>query len=232
MAETPTFSGFTKQTVRFYADLEKNNNKPWFEAHRDIYEGHVLAPAKLFITALGERLKTVVPGIAAVPAVNKSIFRINRDTRFSLDPRPYKTNLGLYFWDGARSRMESAGFYVGLEPPDIMLGGGMYMIPDTLLGRYRKALVDPRRGAEIAKIVAALKASPGGTIEGTHYKRVPAGYDAGHPNAELLKHKGLYVGFEAKVPPEFYGPEFVEYCFERLAPVAPLHRWLMKLFEK
>jgi len=230
MADAPGFSGFTKQTVRFYADLEKNNNKPWFEAHRNVYETHVLAPAKAFITAMGERLKSVVPEIVAVPAVNKSIFRIYRDTRFSLDPRPYKTNLGLYFWDGARSRMESAGFYVGLEPPDIMLGGGLYVIPDALLGRYRKAVVDARRGAELARILAALRAIPGCTVEGSHYKRVPAGFDPNHPNAELLKHKGLYASFEMKIPPEFFGPAFVDFCFERFAPVAPLHRWLMKLF--
>jgi uncharacterized protein (TIGR02453 family) len=230
MNDEAVFSGFTKETVRFYAALRKNNNRDWFEANRATYEDHVIAPAKLFVTAMGEKLKRIVPGIVAVPAVNKSIFRIYRDTRFSLDPAPYKTNLGIYFWDGARSRMESAGYYVGLEPPDIMLGGGMYVIPDALLGRYRKALLDPRRGAEIAKIVAALRAIPGCTVEGTHYKRVPAGCDPGHKNAGLLKHKGLYASFETKVPGEFFGAEFVEYCLERFSPVAPLHRWLMKLF--
>ncbi len=230
MAEQTVFSGFTKDTVRFYTSLRKNNNRAWFERNRAVYEEHVLGPARLFVTAMGERLRSVVPGIVAVPAVNKSIFRINRDTRFSLDPSPYKTNLGLYFWDGARSRMESAGFYVGLEPPDVMLGGGMYMIPDALLGRYRKAVVDPRRGAEIAKIVAALRTVPGCSVEGTHYKRVPAGYDPSHKNAELLKHKGLYASFETKVPEEFFTAAFVDYCFERFAPLKPLHRWLMKLF--
>src|SRR5512139_3318195 len=100
MAGDTTFSGFHKETVRFFTELCRNNNRAWFEAHRARYEEHVMAPAKLFVTALGARLKTVVPGIIAVPAVNKSIFRINRDTRFSLDPAPYKTNLGLYFWDG------------------------------------------------------------------------------------------------------------------------------------
>ncbi|HSA96523.1 MAG TPA: DUF2461 family protein, partial [Acidobacteriota bacterium] len=134
------------------------------------------------------------------------------------------------FLGRGRSRMESAGFYVGLEPPDIMLGGGMYAIPDALLDRYRKAVVDPRRGAEIAKIVAELRRIPGCTVEGTHYKRVPAGYDPAHKNAELLKHKGLYAGFETKVPEEFFSAAFVDYCFERFVPVAPLHRWLMKLF--
>jgi uncharacterized protein (TIGR02453 family) len=230
MAEKAVFSGFTKETVRFYASLRKNNNRAWFEKNRAVYEAHVIGPARLFVTAMGERLRSIVPGIVAVPAVNKSIFRINRDTRFSLDPSPYKTNLGLYFWDGARSRMESAGFYVGLEPPDIMLGGGLYMIPDAILGRYRKAVVDPKRGAEIAKIVAALRAIPGCSVEGTHYKRVPAGFDPGHKNAELLKHKGLYAGFETKVPEEFFSAAFVDYCMRRFEPAAPLHRWLMKLF--
>jgi uncharacterized protein (TIGR02453 family) len=230
MAGEATFSGFTKETVRFYTALRRNNNRDWFAANRETYERQVMAPARLFVAAMGERLRSIVPGIVAVPAVNKSIFRINRDTRFSLDPSPYKTNLGLYFWDGARSRMESAGFYVGLEPPDIMLGGGMYVIPDALLGRYRKAVVDPKRGAELAKIVATLRAIPGCAVEGAHYKRVPAGFDPGHENAELLKHKGLYAGFEAKVPEELFSARFVDYCMERFAPVAPLHRWLMKLF--
>lgn len=230
MSDGAVFAGFTKETVRFYAALRRNNDRAWFEANRKTYERHVLAPAKLFVTAMGRRLKTIVPGIVAVPAVNKSIFRINRDTRFSLDPSPYKTNLGIYFWDGARSRMESAGFYVGLEPPEIMLGGGMYVIPDALLGRYRAAVVDPKKGAELAKIVAALRAVPGCAIEGAHYKRVPAGFDPGHRNAGLLTHRGLYASFEAKVPDEFYAAAFVDYCFERFAPVVPLHRWLMRLF--
>jgi uncharacterized protein (TIGR02453 family) len=230
MSDATVFSGFPKEAVRFFTALRRNNNRDWFAANKETYERRVIGPTKLFITAMGKRLKTIVPGIVAVPAVNKSIFRIYRDTRFSLDPAPYKTNLGIYFWDGARSRMESAGFYVGLEPPDIMLGGGLYMIPDNLLGRYRQAVVDPKRGAELGRIVAALRAVPGCAVEGAHYKRVPAGFDAGHPNAELLKHKGLYAGFEMKVPDAFYSADFVDFCFERFAPVVPLHRWLMKLF--
>jgi uncharacterized protein (TIGR02453 family) len=230
MPQSDSFTGFTRETVRFYTALRKNNNRAWFEANRATYDAHVMAPAKLFVTAMGARLKTIVPGIVAVPAVNKSIFRINRDTRFTLDPSPYKTNLGIYFWDGARSRMESAGFYLGLEPPDLYVGGGMYMIPDNLIGRYRNAVVDKKRGSEIGKIVAALRARPGFAVEGTHYKRVPAGYDPGHPNAELLKHKGLYASFETKVPEEFYSARLLDYCFERFEPIVPLHRWLMKLF--
>jgi len=224
------FHGFSKATVRFFTGLRKNNTKEWFERNREVYDSQVMAPAKLFVEAMGPRLKSIVPGVVAVPKVNKSIFRLNRDTRFSLDPTPYKTNLGIYFWDAARPRMESAGFYFHLEPPNMMLGGGMYMIPDNLITRYREAVVDPKRGAEIRKIVAAIRAVPGFTVEGTHYKRVPAGFDAGHPNAELLKHRGLYGGIEGKIPEEFYSAGLIDYCVKRFAVMQPLHRWLMKLF--
>jgi uncharacterized protein (TIGR02453 family) len=230
MSDAAVFSGFTKETVRFYAELRKNNNKPWFEEHRGIFEGRAMAEAKLFVTAMGERLKKIAPGLVAVPAVNKSIFRIYRDTRFSLDPAPYKTHLGIYFWDGSRPKMESAGFYFQLEPPDLYMGGGMYMIPDSLLDRYRRAVIDRTRGPQIGKIVAALRARPGFTVEGVHYKRVPAGFDPGHPNAELLKHKGLYAGIEEKIPGEFYSGKLVDHCLERFEPIVPLNRWLMKLF--
>lgn len=228
MSDAPVFAGFTKETVRFFAALRKNNDRDWFAAHRETYDRQVIEPAKLFVTAMGARLRALAPGIVAVPAVNKSIFRIYRDTRFSLDPTPYKTNLGIYFWDAGRPKMEATGFYFQLEPPDIYLGAGMYMIPDSLLGRYRKAVVDPKAGAELRKVVAAVRALPGYEVEGERYKRVPAGFDAEHPNAELLKHKGLWAGFGAKVPEELFSARLVDYCFERFEPVAPLHRWLAK----
>jgi uncharacterized protein (TIGR02453 family) len=222
-----SFSGFSKKTVRFFQDLAKNNNKPWFDAHREAFESEVMAPSRAFVEALGAKLRTVVPHIVAIPKVNKSIFKIHRDTRFSLDPSPFKTNLGVYFWEGPKSRLESSGFYFHLEPPTLMLGGGFYMFPDQVLERFRRAAVSPRAGRELTAILAEL-ARRGYEPGGVHYKRLPQGYDPGHPNAPLLKHNGLYVGWEGKIPPEFYSQKLVDFCFDRFRPVVPLHRWLTK----
>src|SRR4030043_1052024 len=104
MSEQSEFRGFTKETVAFFRGLKKNNNREWFEAHRDVYETHVLAPAKALVVDMGRRLKEISPDIVAVPRSNKSLFRLNYDTRFSSDKSPYKPNLGLYFWEGPRSR--------------------------------------------------------------------------------------------------------------------------------
>ena len=222
------FAGFSRETVRFFNGLGKNNTREWFEANRALYDDHVMAPARAFVTAMGERLREIVPGIIAVPLVNKSIFRINRDTRFSLDPSPYKTNLGLYFWEGLRPRMESSGFYFHLEPPEMWLGVGLYQFTDPLMTRFRRAAVHPESGPELTRFAAVLAAMPGVGLGGQHYKRVPAGYDPEHPNAELLKHHGLYAGYDMEIPEEFYSARLVDYCFERFEAVAPLHRWIVK----
>lgn len=227
MNDENAFAGFTKKTVQFFRELAKNNNKPWFEAHRDDYEAGVMAPSRAFVEAMGARLKPVVPGIVAIPKVNKSIFKIHRDTRFSLDPSPFKTNLGIYFWEGPKSRLESSGFYFHLEPPTVMMGGGVYMIPDRALEKFRRAAVGPKSGRELAAILEDL-ARQGYEPGGVRYKRVPQGYDASHPNAPLLKHGGLYVGWEGKIPQEFYSAALVDFCFEKFRPAFPLHRWLMK----
>jgi len=229
MTDRPAFSGFTKETVKFFNGIKRHNTRDWFAANRATYDGHVLAPAQAFVVAMGERLRAVVPHIVAVPQINKSIFRLNRDTRFSSDPSPYKTNLGIYFWEGPRSRMESPGFYFNLEPPDLMIGGGAYMFPDFMMSRFRRAAVDAKLGKELGKIVADIKALPEFYVGGEHYKRVPAGYDAGHPNAELLKHNGLYAGSETKIPDELFSVRLLDYCFERFEKLLPLHKWLMKL---
>jgi uncharacterized protein (TIGR02453 family) len=227
MTDSGAFKGFSKLTIKFFRDLADHNNRAWFEDHREVYESAVMAPSRAFVEAMGARLKPEIPGIVAVPKVNKSIFKINRDTRFSLDPSPYKTNMGLYLWEGPRPRLESAGFYFHLEPPDLMIGGGMYVFPDPVLEKFRRAAVHPRHGRELTVIVKDLTAA-GYELGGRHYKRVPPGFDAGHPNAALLLHKGLYTGWEGKIPPEFFSGTLIDFCYAKFAPIIPLHRWLMK----
>jgi len=229
MPEHLEFQGFSKETVKFFRELKRNNNTKWFEAHRKDYEAFVMNPAKVFVVAMGGRLRTLSPDIIAIPKVNKSLFRINRDTRFSPDKSPYKTNLGIFFWEGSPSRMECPGFYFHLEPPIILLGVGIYMIPKYLFDTYRNSVVHPKYGKELGEIVARVSKMKGYKFGGKHYKRVPSGYDPNHPNAELLLHNGLHVAYEASIPEELYSVKFVTYCFEKFRSIYPLHRWLVAL---
>jgi uncharacterized protein (TIGR02453 family) len=229
MAGQSKFNGFFKETVTFFENLKKNNTKKWFEAHKQDYETFVMKPARTFVMAMGKKLRTHVPDIVAVPKVNKSLFRINRDTRFSPDKSPYKTNIGIFFWEGNRPRMECSGFYFHLEPPILMLGGGLYMFPKYLFDTYRNSVVHAKHGKELAQIVAKIEKKKVFEIGGKHYKRIPSGFDPAHPSAGLLLHNGLYVGVESPIPEEFYSGKLVDYCWIRFQPLLPLHSWLVAM---
>lgn len=219
------FSGFSKETVKFFESLTKNNNSEWFDAHRNDYERFVKKPSQDFVSSMGELLTVLDSGIQAIPKVNQSMFRINRDTRFSNDKSPYKTNMGLWFWSGHRPRMECSGFYLHLEGDTLMLGTGIYMFSKELLDRYRDAVVDPKLGKELAAAIKALSKN-GYETGGKHYKKTPRGYDPSHPNAQLLLFNGIYAGIEEKIPAEFYSSKLLDYCFIHYKKMLPLHEWL------
>jgi uncharacterized protein (TIGR02453 family) len=226
MAPANTFSGFPNRTVTFLCDLAAHNDRDWFAAHKGEYEDAVLAPARAFVLAMGERLRRLTPAIRFDPRANGSLFRIYRDTRFSPDKSPYKTNLGIFFWEGGGPRMDCPGYYFHLEPPTLMLGGGLYIIPRPLLESYRRTIADPEYGPELAGIVKKIASRPGFTVGGEHYKRVPGGYDPAPEAAFLLRHAGLYAGTEVPIPAELHSPDLVDFCFARFKPMEPLHRWL------
>ena len=86
-----------------------------------------------------------------------------------------------------------------------------------------------RRRKDLAEILAGIKKKKGYRIGGKHYKRVPAGFDASHPNAEFLLHNGLHAGVESPVPDDFYSKKLVAYCWEKFQPLIPLHSWLVAM---
>jgi len=234
------FQGIPREGVRFLEQLRANNDKVWFDKHKTEYQQHLLEPSRDFVVAMGERLRDLAPAIVADPRVNGSLFKIHRDTRFSKDKSPFKTNVGIYFWEGAGKRMECPGFYLHLGPPTVMIGGGMHTFPRELLEPYREAAADPKLGPQLREAVDQVGDALGGDpfeIAACYgapesYKRVPKGYDPDHPNADLLRRKGLSAGIESPIPDELHGPELVDYAYERFEAIAPLHRWLVAMIGK
>ena len=103
---------FPQSTIKFLTALSKNNNKEWFEKNRERYDFELLHPAMQFVIDLGEKLSELSPNIYAIPKIDKSIFRLYRDVRFSKNKAPFKTNLGLYFWEGTRKENGMFGIFI------------------------------------------------------------------------------------------------------------------------
>ena len=176
------FSGFSPKTSTFLKGLAKNNKKAWFEEHRGEYEAYYVEPAKAFVMAIAPKLKKVSKTISAEPRINGSIFRINRDVRFSKDKTPYKAHLDMRFWDGEKGGWEAPGLFFRLTPTELILGAGLHRMEKGQLDAYRKAVLDPRKGKALVKVLGDLERE-GFAIGAKTRKKVPRGFDADHERA-------------------------------------------------
>lgn len=224
------FAGFPHQGFDFLRHLAANNNKPWFEANRRGYDEGLLGPARLFVVAMGMALSEFAPGIHAEPRVSGSIFRIHRDIRFSRDKRPYKTHFDMWFWQGDRHSRDCPGYFLRLTPDAVVVGAGRHAFDKATLEVYRTAAADERRGAALEQALAAVRTA-GAEIGGAHYKRVPRGFAADHPRADLLRYNALHAWIEEPLPSEVHSAEFVDFCSERFWKVSPVQRWILDLYD-
>jgi uncharacterized protein (TIGR02453 family) len=224
---TTAFAGFPPDGLDVLVALAADNTRECFDARRGAYESGLLAPAKAFVTALGDELRArVSPEIRAEPRVNGSILRINRDTRFATDKRPYKEHLDMWFWEGDAPSRERPGLSVRLRPESVVLSAGIHRLKPPALAAFRAAVADEQTGPALEAAIAEATAQRGVTLGGLAYKRVPRGFAADHPRADLLRHGALFVSGEWKLPRAVSGPGFVGWAADRLERMAPVERWL------
>ncbi len=219
---------FPQSTRKFLTALSKNNNKEWFEKNRVRYDFELLQPAVQFVIDLGEKLSVLSPNIVAIPKIDKSIFRLYRDVRFSKNKAPFKTNLGLYFWEGRGKKMECSGLYFHIELKLFFLGAGMYVFSKDLLKKYREIVSDPTKGKELNNIVTKLLKNKKLLLGGKTYKQTPRGFDPDYKYNELLLHSGLYIYYESKNFTELTKKNPVDFSFKIFKEMHPLHKWFVE----
>jgi uncharacterized protein (TIGR02453 family) len=218
------FEGFADSQARFFRALAKNQNRDWFLAHRDEYELGWRRPMQALLDEVRDGLARAYPGRELGEA---KVFRIFRDVRFSNDKSPYKTQIAGYV-PLARSAKAPGGpvavyLHIGLEH---YVGAGHYMMDGAQLERYRAALLDERRGAELGRIAARLERS-GFAIHGREtLRKVPRGVAPDHPRAELAKQKGLVAGFPELEKRLIVSHDLVGWIVQQARKTAPLVEWL------
>jgi uncharacterized protein (TIGR02453 family) len=219
---------FPQSTIKFLTALSKNNNKEWFEKNRIRYEFELLQPAVQFVIDLGEKLSELSPNINAIPKVDKSIFRLYRDVRFSKNKAPFKTNLGLYFWEGLGKKMECSGLYFHIEPKLFFLGSGMYQFTNDQLKKYRELVSDPLKGKELNDLVNKLLKNKKYQLGGKTYKKTPRGFDPNYKYNELLLHSGFYVYYESKNFSELTKKDPVSFSYKTFKEMYFVHKWFVE----
>ena len=184
---------FDPELFEFLTDLEAHNDREWFAANKHRYDAHVLEPALAFIEDFAPRLEQISPHFRADPRkTGGSLFRIYRDTRFSKDKTPYKTNTGMYFRHARAKDAHAPGFYLHLAPGQVFGGGGIWR-PDTrTVTRIRQAIAaDPSRWRSVTREPPFSERLDLGGADNA-LKRVPTGFDADHEFAEDLKRRDYF----------------------------------------
>lgn len=218
---------FLEVTLRFLSHLSKNNNREWFEANRDRFNSEFLEPAIQLVFDLGEKLIEISPDLHYIPKVDKSIFRLHRDVRFSKDKSPYKTNLGILLWEGPGKKLECSGYYFHLEPGNFFLGTGMYMFSNEQLKKYRNLVADYQTGKELSAIIKNILKNKDFKLGGQTFKRVPKSFDPDYKYADLLLHNGIYTYYETNNLSDLKDKNLIDFCFRKFKKQHQLHQWLV-----
>ncbi len=213
---------FTPKTLAFLRALKRNNRREWFHERRADYDQHVHAPMVAIVEHLALDFATVAPEVVASPKI--SMFRPWRDTRFSANKAPLKTNVAAVFPHRALGRMQGAGLYFEVSTESVWIGGGLYAPDAAMLHAVRQHIADHHRA--FAKIVGAAKFKALlGAMQGTTATRMPRGFDAAHPAAEVLRHK-QFLAVREEVPAFAARADFYAQLLATFAAMAPFVSFL------
>lgn len=184
---------FTPKLFAFLRELSENNDRSWFKEHQADYEAWIREPALEFINDAAAPLARISPHFSADSrTVGGSLFRIQRDTRFSKDKTPYKTNTGMQFRHVLAKDVHAPGFYINLEPGECYMGIGLWRPETKVAYRIREAIAaDPggwKRASQNKRFTEVF------AMTGESLVRPPRGFDATHPLIDDLKRKDFIAG--------------------------------------
>lgn len=224
-----TQSHFDAALFAFLEALRNNNNREWFQAHRQRYERDVRGPMLRFIGDVGPHLLQISPRFVADARPNgRSLFRIHRDVRFAQDKRPYKTNAGAHFRHEAGRDAHAPGFYLHLEPGTVFVASGVWHPDRHALTKIRDAIVaHPRRWQ---RVISSKAFRATGSLGGDALQRHPSGYDPEHPLLADLKRKD-YIALAHFTEEQACAPDFLHVFIETCRVFTPLTQFLTTALE-
>ena len=214
----------TPELFNFFRELKENNDRDWFQANKQRYESQVREPLLRFVTDFGVRLAEISPHfVADARKSGGSLFRINRDIRFSADKSPYKTHAGVQFRHESGKDVHAPGFYLHLEPGGVFAGVGIWHPNTQTLNKIRDAIVaHPDRWQSI---INNKEFADTFTMAGDSLKRGPKGYDLDHPLIEDLKRKD-FIATAPFSESEACAPDFIDRYTDTCQRSAPFMAFL------
>ena len=220
----PAFTGFPIKTLLFLEELRANNNREWFEENKSRYEALVREPALDLITTMGPRLAKLSDQFVAAPKkVGGSLMRVYKDTRFSRDKTPYKTNIGIQFRHALGKDVHAPGYYLHIDPEECFVGVGLWHPEAEPLAAIRTHIADqPAAWKKVRKQAGFAEQFK---LGGESLRRPPKGYDETTPGIEDIKRKD-FIAISELSAADIHEMNFVDLVATRFRTATPFMRFL------
>ncbi len=214
---------FSIASFDFLNELSVNNDREWFKANQPRYEQQVRTPALQFIEAMQPSILALSPRLTAVPKkVGGSMMRPQRDSRFSKDKTPYKTNVGIQFRHFQGKDVHAPGLYLHIANDGCFLGAGIWHPESKALNAIRSCIDENPNGYK--KALKALTQA-GFNMEGSQLIRPPKGYDKTHPMLNELKRKD-FIAIKPISIEQVCAADFSQFCSTEFEHCQQLMRYL------
>jgi len=219
-----------KSTLTFLKNLSKNNNKSWFDAHREAYD-QSKADFESFVKRFSQSYHLIDSDIEIMDA-KKYIFRINRDIRFSKDKTPYKNNFGASFSKGGKKSV-FADYYMHIEPGKSFIGGGLWMPEPSALKKVRQELDYCWEEFNAIVTKPAFRKHFGELYrgEGMQLSKIPHGYEKDNPASSFLRLKH-FVAMHPVKDEDITSPTFLKKTTTTFKTLLPMIRFLNRAVEE
>ncbi len=214
----------TPKLFKFLRELNRNNNREWFAENKSRYENDVRDPAVEFVSQLQKPLAKIAPLLQAIPkAHGGSVMRIYKDTRFSKDKTPYKTNVGISLRHEADKNIHAPGAYVHLDPKECFVGVGCWRPESRVLSAIRASIDEDakrwKRVRDNKRFVEHFE------LAGERLKTSPRDYSKDHPMIDDLRRID-FIGVAPLTQAEITSGEFVSLVIDRIKRAKPLMEFL------
>lgn len=212
---------FSDATLQFLADLKQNNSRDWFTQNKTTYETEVKLPAKQFAASMCQALSDLTGQVH-----HDKIYRIHRDVRFSKDKTPYNAHVHISFAPSDAAAGTPMWFF-GLTSESLSFGCGVFQFDKATLPQFRDAVAGAK-GTGLMDLARQL--SDGGIrVSEPDLKRVPAGYDKDHPNADSLRRKGFSAWIDLKDARTAVDPDVVQVTLGHMRRLLPVFEFLSSI---
>ena len=226
MTAAPRYASFEIATLKFLEELETNNNREWFKENKPRYEEHVLDVALRFIQSMQDPLHEIAPHFEATPTrMGGSLMRVYRDTRFSKNKLPYKTNIGIQFRHEQAKNVHSPGYYLHIDPHEVFVGVGMWRPESDPLRNIRERIAS--RPGDWKRATGDPTFRRHFSLGGESLTRPPRGFDKNHALIDDIKRKS-FIAFRNLDRDDCLRPQFQRRVETLFKAADPFMRFLCK----